>query len=492
MADRGRDLKVSILSDVDKFDVDPAARGLEQLGDAAKAGAREVDDALEKIDRSGKHVDSLGDQAHATAAKVDDAFDRIAKSARTSSRKVDDAMDDAGRGMDDFKDEAGGSGREAAASFSGGFDDVTGFVQETAANAFAGMGKIGAAAGVAAAVGIGILTAEMEAVKERIKETADALFQLGKDGADAFDRQVDALDRLQGQGNLANYRDAVRNVGASWEDFVKGMGGDAEALERVRQKADEAANQYGGLATAWDDAAKGGQVLTGFIGEQRDAMQLAAKDLDAYSTATAGNAEAVAALSESIAGVADGSGVMADAIEDAATRQANATKDAGDSAETYRDTVLASIDDVIAKQLEQLTAAQDYEANTAKVYENLGQDAVDWALSQGENADKAMQLLANAPVKKGREVVANYRKLGEKSDSEHAAGLLTGEAPRAASEIHADMRRRLDRRINVPVGVDGPSAGEIAAIRRGIVNGLSNITVGIDAIAKTVVTRSVP
>ena len=492
MPDRGRDLKVSILSDLDKLDLEPGARQFDELGDAAKKGAREVDSAFDKIDKSGDRLDTLGDQAKTTANRVDDAFDKIAKSARSSSRKVDDATDDAKRGLDEFKDEASGSGREAAASFGGGFEDVTGFVQETAANAFAGLGKIGAAAGVAAAIGIGVITSEMEAAKERIKETKDALYQLGKDGADAFDRQADALDRLQEQGNLANYRDAVKNIGASWEDFVAGMGGDAEALERVRVKADEAASAWGGTATAWDDAAKGGQVLTGVIGEQQAAAAGAKADVDAYTEGLSANTEKVTALADSLGEVADGSGTMADAIEDAAQRQADATKDAGDSAETYRDTVLASIDDVIAKQLEQLTAAQDYEANTAKVYDRLGQDAVDWALSQGENADKAMQLLATAPVAKGKAVVENYRKLGEKSDSAHAAGLLTGRAPSAASEVHADMRARLDRKINVPVGVTGPSNAELARIRAGIKSGLSNITVGIDAIAKTVVTRSVP
>jgi hypothetical protein len=481
MANRGRDVKVSILSDVDQFDLDKPAKDLSRLGQEALDAERDLD----KLNDAARANDlkELGTDEKSAAEKVDSAFDKIAKSSRSNLRRMDDDTDRAKRGLDDLKDEAGESGREAAASFSGGFDDVADFMQETIANGLAGLGKVGAAAGIAAAVGLGILVNQMNEVKERIKETKDALYQLGRDGADAFDRQKDALDRLQSQGNLANYRDAVKNVGASWEDFVKGMGGDTDALDRVWQKADEAANSYGGLATAWDDAAKGGQVLTGFIGEQREALVQAKGDLDAYTEGIEGNAEAVLAMSESLAAVTDGSGTMAAAIEDAAQRQADATKDAGDSAETYRDTVLASIDDVIAKQLEQLTAAQDYEANAKKVYDRLGQDAVDWALSQGENADKAMQLLANAPLKKGKQVVDNYRRLGEKSDSEHAKGLLAGKAPSAASEVHEEMRRRLSGKIDVPVGVQSPSSASLARAREQIRQGIGGIYV--DAIVRT-------
>ena len=44
MAGRGnRDLKVSFLTDLDRFETDPAARGLEDVADAAKDAGRALD-----------------------------------------------------------------------------------------------------------------------------------------------------------------------------------------------------------------------------------------------------------------------------------------------------------------------------------------------------------------------------------------------------------------------------------------------------------------
>ena len=542
MADRGRDLKVSILSDVDKFDVDPAAQGFDDLADAAKKGAREVEGAADKIDASGKSLNRLGDQAKATAGKVDSAFDKIddsgkkvdslgdqakdtankndnafhaiAKSAKSAARKANDGKGEARKGLADFKDEAGGSGREAAASFSGGFDSVTDFVQETAANAFAGMGKVGAAAGIAAAVGIGILTSQLEASKERIKEIRDALFQLGQDGADAFERQKDALDRLQGQGELANYRDAVRNVGASWADFVAGMSGDDAALERVRVKADEAANAWGGTATAWDDAAKGGQVLTGVIGEQRDATALANADLDAYNagpTATATvseeTSEALQRAAENAAAaqqayadttkgafqtVGDAAGTLQEKIQEKAQKEADATKDTKDSWADYADGVELSAADVAATLDKQTKALEDFRKNMLTVQKRGDEEFLAWVSQQ---PPAVAQAYASGTAAQRNTIYNAYkRNVGARAAQGIADGLDGGKAAVAgvASGVHAAAKAALGQKINVPVGVKGPTAGEIGSIRRSIQGGLSGITVGVTAIAKTVSTRSVP
>ena len=90
---------------------------------------------------------------------------------------------------------------------------------------------------------------------------------------------------------------------------------------------------------------------------------------------------------------------VATAVEAAAQRKADATKSETDTWQDYADNVTASIDDVIAAQERDIQARVNFQENAQAVYDAVGQAGVDWALAQGENADKAMELLAGAPPK---------------------------------------------------------------------------------------------
>lgn len=238
MADKSRDLQFRVLSDLSKLDLDKGAREFDQLGDAGKAALDKLDDG---VDRAGKNLRDYADDARDAARKIKGAFDDIADASRKSTDDVDDDLDDAKRGLDDFKDEAAGSGREAAASFGGGFDDITGFVQETAANAFSGFGPLGAAAGVAAAIGIGVITKAFGDAKESAEEARQSV----SDWVQAF---VDGLGEIQeatiqsklqefaqdGAKQLTEYSQAARDAGVSVTDFVRAKAGDLKAVERLK------------------------------------------------------------------------------------------------------------------------------------------------------------------------------------------------------------------------------------------------------------------
>lgn len=483
MADRGRDFKVRILSDVDKFDLDKPAGELE----------------------------SLGTEADSTATKVDSAFEKIARSSRSNLRKVDDDVDKAKKGLDEFKGEANSSGREAAASFSGGFDDITDTVQEIAANAFAGFGALGAAAGLAAAVGVALITKSLTESKDRVADLTESFRNMRRDGIDpAREGLKDFVQDIPTE-ELLKFKDATDKTGVSLEDFMRARAGDPDAMARVRAGIDKNTDSLGVWERALGIGDQATEDLTGALDEaeqahrdnaeaslvEAEATRNSAAASEAATKAAEDHKDSVDALAGVLGDVATDSDSMASAIELAATRQANATKDAEDSWEDYRDTAVASVDDVIAKQLEQLTAAADFEKNTKVVFDRLGQDAVDWATSQGENADKAMQLLANAPVEKGQQVVDNYRRLGQKSTEANAEGVLAGKpaTASAADEIRADMKGRLGKPINVPVGVTGPTSADLAATRAGIQRGLSGITVSVNAVAQSIIgsaTRSRP
>ena len=102
MSDRGRDLKVAILSDADRFDL---AKPADQLDTLATAATR-ADRALDQLDiqDAARDLDRFGDEAKETARRVDAAFDAIARSSRASTRQVADDSGSIRRKLRDIGD----------------------------------------------------------------------------------------------------------------------------------------------------------------------------------------------------------------------------------------------------------------------------------------------------------------------------------------------------------------------------------------------------
>lgn len=227
MADRGRDLKFSILSDISQFDTDKPARQLEDLSDSSTA--------------AGRALDRFEDTAKSVARRVGDAFQDISRGSRKTFREdLDDDLDKGKRGLDDFKEEAHQSGREAAASFGGGFDDIGDFIQETAANAFSGFGPIGAAAGIAAAAGIGIITKAFGDAKESAEEAREKVSEWIQAYVDGLGEIREAtiqsnLEKFAEEGGkrLRELSEAAQAAGINVADYQRAVAGDVEAQRRV-------------------------------------------------------------------------------------------------------------------------------------------------------------------------------------------------------------------------------------------------------------------
>lgn len=506
----GRDLTIRFVTDLSELAADEAARQLDDAGESVDALSRRLDDLDDTARRSdldqlgdaahaaGRQLDDLGDTVDDTARSVDDGFDRIKSSARSGLRGIDDDVSHAKEGLGGFKEEAHASGREAAASFSGSFDDVASTVQEVAANAFAGFGPLGAAAGLAAAAGIGFIVNRLHEAKEQAKELADQLISDG--GRLSRDSILSKIQEAASSGDLDKLTDAARKLGVQVSDLDALFGSSTSAKSFLAQ-LDELTEAQGrtGQSLALQQAdrtqymSKAGRAaldqadalhtLRAAADQQADRMRDAEDANAAYAAVAGVSAQATSDYADAMGTVTEAGGVMADAIETAATRQADATGDASDSWTDYRDTALASIDDVIGKQLEQLTAAEDFRSNTKAVFERLGEDAVEWAVSQGDQADKAMQLLATAPISKGRQVVENYRRLGQES-GEGLADTLRGTRPHtaaAADALHDAAEEVLRRKIDIPVGVAAPSYGQLAGIRRTMADAIGTIRVPVVA-----------
>lgn len=157
------------------------------LSDDADAirGARKVQESLEDVADEMKDVSKESDR---TADDISDDLRSIERDADQAGRKIGTDLDDgfkkAKRGADDFKSEAKQSGREAAASFSGEFEDVGDVIQEVAANAFGGFGPAGEAAGLAAAVGLGVVMTALSDQAEKLDELKEKFADMYKSAAE--------------------------------------------------------------------------------------------------------------------------------------------------------------------------------------------------------------------------------------------------------------------------------------------------------------------
>ncbi|NLA34673.1 MAG: hypothetical protein GX868_03175 [Actinobacteria bacterium] len=221
--------------------IDPledAADKLDELGkskgtDRLESGMKDAQKATEKLD---KEVKSTAD---AIEREFRDAY-------RDLKRSSEDGTDAAVEGMDDLRQEAGQSARETAASFSGSFDDIGSMAQEVAANAFAGFGPAGAAAGVAAAAGLGLVFAEMEAQKEQAEQLKARLSGLYQGALESGREYIDQAQFIAESNDLrfnpdrANewkqLQEDANKLGLTENEIIKANSGDLEALAVVQAR----------------------------------------------------------------------------------------------------------------------------------------------------------------------------------------------------------------------------------------------------------------
>lgn len=304
--DRGRDLKISVLSDVDRFELDKPAeqleelgrnasdagrqldtaeRGLDSLGDSARGTGRDLDSADRKLEdvgdtardterdleRADDTLDRVGKTAQDTARDTARAFDKIADASRRNLRnRLDDDADKAAGSLHEVRDEANDTAREMGASFDGSAESVMDAFQELGANAGVAFGPIGIAAGAAAAVGVGLIRAESEKLKELTSDMVQAMIDAGGQLSEEFINQK--LQEMAADGTLLELQDQAARLGLSFEDLARAKAGDAEASERTLEKVAE-------LSTALTDQAAASGAANGEMYAQQGALGELAREL---------------------------------------------------------------------------------------------------------------------------------------------------------------------------------------------------------------------
>lgn len=315
--------------------LDDVASSLDDMADAAKTGGRDAE----------RSVDDLESSFRDAARRAKDLGD----AGRDAGRDVDRGMRTAEDGVEEFKDEANSTAREAAASFDGSAESIADAFQEIAANAFAGFGPAGAVAGLAAAAGIGLAVSGFDAMNAAAEESAER----AADWADAY---IEAGGRvLSFEQQMAKVRDILtdpemfkeaetnaKNWGVSFETAVAAAAGSASALaeaneslaEKERAAAEEAVKLADGgealadmLVGATGEARAGRDALNALTGE----MERGGKGADAFSrilvdTArnTAGATEKVDEFGDTVITLPDGHKVYIDAETGQATQDVDA------------------------------------------------------------------------------------------------------------------------------------------------------------------------
>jgi ABC-type transporter Mla subunit MlaD len=476
MADRGRDLKIGIVSDVDRFDLDAPADELEQLGSTAEDAGRSVDDAREELRRlaaqgedaarelaqldravDGVELDKLGTDAKDTARKVRGAFEDIAAGAKSNLKKTDDQLDRAGDGLRDFKDEAAGSGREAAASFGGGFDDITSLVQETAANAFGGFGPLGAAAGIAAAAGIGIITNKINEAKERMKELVQLFTDIGRD-AGAPDRIRAVLEELD-PGKLDDIRDALDRTGLDARTFFDAISsGDAGKLADVRRQLE---GMIPTINAPWDTKATEAQHLIHVLGDYGDASAEAQANTALWNDVlgeTPAKADAVATSVDNAAAAHD---EFKSSVEGSLEEVNGSWTDSVKS-------VKASLTDYQAALDEQTRAVTAHKNNLLAVQRQGDDEFTAWVAEQPATVAAAY---AKGTAAQRQSFYASWkRNVGAAAAEGITDGLVAGSpaVETAARSVHAKAKAILEDRVYIPASVAEVSRAQLAEQRAAV------------------------
>lgn len=287
MADRGRDLKVAILSDVSRFDT---AKPADQL-DKVAAAADRADRALDRVhpQDATRLLDKLGDEAKDVARRVDDAFDAIARTAKAGTSKLGVEASTAKRKLSEIGDEAKDSAREALASFSSFGGDLADAGQELAANAGALFGPVGLAIGGALSAGIAMFAQEAAKLTELTNKIIGDLL-------DAGGRVTQELvsKRLHEMGDEINATSAMAAAARiNVEDFNLALAGDPEAIKRTSAEFARRGDEMARLAA---ESANSTGLLNEDLLAQERALEAVAQKLGLHADASSRAEAAIARM----------------------------------------------------------------------------------------------------------------------------------------------------------------------------------------------------
>ena len=419
---------------------DDAQRSATKLEDGFEQAARGIDTDAEKIRHSvSDSTDKAADDGADSFKKLEKKFSDAVKGVLDDSKKmrkigddVTDATDRASEGVEEFKDEAQSSAKEAAASF-GSVEDAIDYVRDVAAQAFSGFGPAGAAAGIALALGIGVGISKLEEMADKIDQTTEDALDMADTIATAdlnpgilinAERLREVMSTIVDERKwwelwqdrpitmMEQLKSAADEFGLSFTQLAQGAAGDsgqlAAALDMVNERIDAQRE-----AITYADAATGIYATTvgtvdGELTALRDTLQETADKHALAAEYAELMAEAEGGLADTVSDAAAVQESYADAVTDSLT-------EAGQSWEDYTEdgiVNLAKYNDAIEAQAE---AVRAYEENMVTVSKDLSAEALTYIASLGPSAAPLLQSFINAPLAEKQRTAANWDTLGRAS-----------------------------------------------------------------------------
>ena len=216
-----------------------------------KAGFKEVGDALEDVEDS---LDDVAKEGEDATEKMEKSFGELARETKKDAKAMaEDTRDSykkmergAGEATKQMANDAASEAEQVASSFDGSAESIVDGFQSAAASMFSGFGPAGAAAGLAAAAGLGVISAELEKQKEKAEEAAAAQWDLAQEIIDAGtyavteSMKVDLLKEWLGDEEAQkNAKQTIEDLGITASDFGAAMldlGDKREEVEaRIRE-----------------------------------------------------------------------------------------------------------------------------------------------------------------------------------------------------------------------------------------------------------------
>lgn len=445
--------------------IDPLEDVNETLTDVATSSTK----AGDELEKSMREAQTETADSRAEFDKLGDSIKAAGKTGGSFGGEVRHGTDDAREGMNDLRDEAGGTAREVGASFDGSIDSIAGGFQELAANAFAGFGPAGMVAGLAAAAGIGLIMKAGQDAADSVNETAEAVAELSKEllSLDGDVSQLDIASKIQEYGleikdskewiefwqeaavdNLGYVQEKSKEFGLSWKDTLRGMSGaDSEAAGRVLTdlgtQIDAAKEKQDALRNAVDFGSEANNVAAAEVGTHLKALESFRGELEKNSGVTEDAIEKTKILKEVTdadtaaldkAAAATEKATAATERHDAAVSSINAAYDAAAAdIEKFikKESGLFDTGDYIKSMRRRKRELQNYQEDLAT--SKLSQSAKSFLTGQGEETAAAMLAgYQKASPKQKRALQKIWTEAGKENSGEY---LKTSQAGLDAKDL---------------------------------------------------------
>lgn len=221
----------------------------EEAEKALKAFAKQGDKAGDEIENAMRGAQKESDRTRVDIERMGDEIEQAARKSRAMGDGMRQGTSEAGDAVKEWGDEAKQNISETFSSFDGSAQSFVDMIQGTFGGVISNLGPIGAAAGAAGALGIGLMMSEFEKAKEaeqefreQVAELADVLIETGGEGSEAIQA---IADRLRGFAtetdssslSMEKIRAQAKKAGIDFEELARayaGAGGDlGEYIKQV-------------------------------------------------------------------------------------------------------------------------------------------------------------------------------------------------------------------------------------------------------------------